>query len=224
MDRQSVLEQLAEIICSVECTHPVRVAIDGVDAAGKTTLADELAPLIEKRNHHVIRASIDGFHLPKNIRYRKGENSPEGYYEDSFDLARIRENLLKPLGSGGNRKYCPAVFDVHADKPVIYQWMKSPENAILLFDGVFLLRPALSDYWDFLIFVDVDFMVSVMRAVTRDQADAKSELPPQKVLEKYNQRYVPGQRIYLSEVQPKSKANIIVDNNDLEKPKLILNN
>ena len=39
--------------------HP-RVAIDGVDGAGKTTLPDELAPVIEGAGRGVVRASIDG--------------------------------------------------------------------------------------------------------------------------------------------------------------------
>jgi uridine kinase len=40
--------------------HPTRVAIDGVDAAGKTTLDDELAEVLRERGRGVIRASIDG--------------------------------------------------------------------------------------------------------------------------------------------------------------------
>lgn len=43
MTRQKVLEKLADLIIGVSKPHPVRVAIDGVDAAGKTTLADELS-------------------------------------------------------------------------------------------------------------------------------------------------------------------------------------
>lgn len=41
MTREQLLSVLAHRISAVERTHPVRVAIDGVDAAGKTTLADE---------------------------------------------------------------------------------------------------------------------------------------------------------------------------------------
>jgi hypothetical protein len=40
--RVSVLEQLPAAIAAVRLDHPTGVAIDGVDGAGKTTLADEL--------------------------------------------------------------------------------------------------------------------------------------------------------------------------------------
>jgi uridine kinase len=62
VERREVLRQLANHIVSLHCPHPLRVAIDGIDAAGKTTLADQLARPIEERGWDVIRASIDGFH------------------------------------------------------------------------------------------------------------------------------------------------------------------
>ena len=76
--RLQILEQLAGLIVAIGRPHPVRVAIDGVDAAGKTMLADELTPLIEARGRPAIRASADGFHNPRVIRYRRGADSPEG--------------------------------------------------------------------------------------------------------------------------------------------------
>ena len=83
--RNQVLTKLAEQIVTVEFPgHPIRVAIDGVDASGKTALADELVPLIEERGRPVIRASVDGFHQPRSLRYQRGVNSPEGYYFEFF--------------------------------------------------------------------------------------------------------------------------------------------
>jgi hypothetical protein len=41
--RTAVLTELADAIVRLRLPHPTRVAVDGVDAAGKTTLADELA-------------------------------------------------------------------------------------------------------------------------------------------------------------------------------------
>src|SRR5919204_1789518 len=111
MARAAVIRELADRIEAVRRPHPVRVAIDGVDAAGKTTLADELAAVLRGRGREVIRASIDGFHRPRAERYRRGELSPEGYYHDSFDYDAVRETILGPGG-------------VHA-----------PRDSILLFDG-----------------------------------------------------------------------------------------
>ena len=96
-ERSLCLGELAGLILRVERGHPVRVAIDGPDAAGKTILADELAPQIERSGRPVIRASIDGFHRPRAERLARGPESPEGYLHDSFDYPALRADLLDPL-------------------------------------------------------------------------------------------------------------------------------
>jgi len=63
----------------------LRVGIDGVDGAGKTTFADELAAALAPFGRPVIRAGVDGFHHPRAVRYRRGRESPEGFFRDSYD-------------------------------------------------------------------------------------------------------------------------------------------
>lgn len=64
MSRTKVISELTDIISAIHLDHPVRVGIDGVDASGKTRLAEELVEPIQEKNRSVIRASIDGFHNP----------------------------------------------------------------------------------------------------------------------------------------------------------------
>jgi uridine kinase len=47
------------MIASARTDHPVRVAVDGIDAAGKTTLADALVNPLSQLGRGVIRASND---------------------------------------------------------------------------------------------------------------------------------------------------------------------
>ena len=110
MIRSACLGRLVTAIGAVRCDHPTRVAIDGVDAAGKTTLADELVEPLTRTGRQVIRASVDGFHLPRAARYRRGPDSPEGYFLDSFDYPALRSALLDPLGPHGARRFRSAVF------------------------------------------------------------------------------------------------------------------
>ena len=217
-----IIRELGGLICKVERHHPVRIAIDGVDAAGKTTLADELALVLEETGRPVVRASVDGFHNPRAIRCQQGVDSPEGYYRDSFNHAAILKDLLIPLGPGGDRKIRRVIFDYRLDSPIDNSPLEAPANSILLFDGVFLLRPELRDCWDFSIFVDVDFDVSVPRAVERDLVNSKAESDRKALLAKYNQRYVPGQKIYFAEAKPQRRADVIVVNNDFQNPRLVV--
>jgi uridine kinase len=218
--------KLADMICGVRLpenmrSHPVRVAIDGVDASGKTTLADRLVPLIEKHHIPVIRATIDGFHNPQQIRYQRGVESPEGYYYDSFNYEVLKRDLLIPLGPDGDRCCRLAVFNWEDDVPSDGAWYKAPKNAVLLFDGVFLLRPELIQYWDFSIFLAVDFCISVSRAVQRDIASGDQKWNADILQMRYKRRYVPGQQLYLREAMPQEQASIIVDNNDYQNPSII---
>jgi uridine kinase len=201
------VRELADRIAAVRRPHPVRVAIDGVDAAGKTTLADELAPVLRRDGREVVRASVDGFHRPRAERYRRGELSPEGYYRDSFDYDALRDALLDPLGPGGSRQYRRAVFDYRNDEPRAEPPSHASEDAILLFDGVFLLRPELVEHWDLRIFVSVDPDEALRRALARDTPLFGSRDEAER---RYRQRYRPGQRLYFAEARPVEAADVVV--------------
>ena len=88
---------------------------------------------------------------------------------------------------------------------------------MLLFDGVFLLRPELRGYWDVTIFVDAAFAVTLVRAQQRDLALFGTV---RDVIQRYQQRYIPGQRLYLAACCPRQHADLVVENNDPGQPVL----
>jgi uridine kinase len=217
-ERQIILDQLAARIVAFRHPHPTRVAIDGIDAAGKTTLANELAAALAPHGRPVIRASLDDFHRPRAERYaRYGSLSPVGFYEDAFDYPTLGSVLLQPLGPCGNRRYRRANFDVVANAPLAEEWLLAADDAILLFDGVFALRPELSANWDYRIFVQIPLALSLERALVRDLALHGSA---ETVRESYTQRYMPAQEHYLATVRPMDLADAIVENIDPARPVL----
>jgi uridine kinase len=217
VSRNDLLAALADRILVLPASHPLRVAVDGVDAAGKTTLASELAQVIEARGRSAIRASLDGFHQPRALRYRRGPDAPEGYYADAFDYAALRNALLLPLGPGGSRVYRRAVFDYRTDLPLLAPEDVAPPDTVLLVDGVFLLRPEIADLWDYRIFVDVTFATALDRAEVRDLAHFGSV---KSVRERYQRRYLPAQRLYLAKERPRERADAIYHNDDPAHPTL----
>jgi uridine kinase len=209
-----LIEMLSERIVGVKRTHPVRIAIDGVDGVGKTMLADELADTLSTHGRPVIRASIDGFHNPRIVRYRLGRNSPEGYFQDSFNYEALTTLLLAPLGPGGTRVYRRAVFNYRTDSEMSTPFETADQNAILLFDGIFLHRTQLLSYWDLSIFLDAPFEVTIPRAAGRD-----GSLPDVNAPE--NRRYVEGQQLYLRTCEPKRAATIVINNENLASPEVV---
>ena len=204
MNRKQILSDLSDLIKKIHLDHPIRIGIDGVDASGKTTFANELTKELKDLDRQIIRASIDGFHNPREIRYKKGRNSPEGYYFDSFDNNAIIKNILEPLSSDGDLNYRTAIFNFKTNSPVEFKIKKAEKNAILIMEGVFLFRPELVNYWDLKIFIDSDFDVILKRAIKRDGYYLGSE---NNIIEKYEKRYIPGQKIYIEKAKPMEKAD-----------------
>jgi uridine kinase len=214
--RAEILREVAARILELPATGVARVAIDGVDGAGKTVFADELASVLAPSRRPVIRASVDGFHNPREVRYRRGRASPEGFFLDSYDYAALRHCLLDPLGPDGSRAYRTEAFDHLTDRPVAAETHEAAPNAILVLDGIFLHREALRGCWDLSVFLRVPFAVSIPRSAARGPGfGAPDPTDPS------NHRYVEGQRLYLARETPEDRADIVIDNSDLAAPKIL---
>ena len=91
-------------------------------------------------------------------------------------------------------------------------------QAVAIVDGVFLLRPELAGLWDLTIFLAVDRAVALERAIVRDAARMNGV---EAARARYASRYVPGETLYLEAVDPKTRADIVIDTTDPEWPRLI---
>ena len=212
----SLLRRLAATIVEFHPDRIVRIAIDGVDGAGKTTLADALAPLVSGQGRPTIRASVDDFHNPRALRYARGRHSPDGFYLDSYDYGALRELLLEPLSPGGSGRYIAKSFDHRIDAPVACDVRQALPTTVLIVDGIFLHRSELRSYWDLSIFLKVDFEVSVPRGAQRGPDFGLPDLEAPA-----NQRYVGGQKMYFDACSPEKAADIVIDYNDLREPKVL---
>ena len=212
--RAELLVGLAGAIGSITVAHPTRVAVDGPPAAGKTTLADELARVLRAQGRNVIRATIEGFLFPQAQRYRRGEYSPEGCYLDNHDYDALNRVLRDPLGPGGDRRFQHAVYDRTADSALSPPVTTAAADAVLVFDGVFLQRPELIDRWELRIFVSTAFETTVDRALVREQG----VLSAAEVTRRWRERYLPSQQFYVDTVRPTAHADIVVHNDDLQQP------
>lgn len=214
MKRHALLTEIAERIQRIDCAHPLRVAIDGIDGAGKTHFADELAPLLDDERQ-IIRASVDGFHRPRAERYRRGRLSPEGYYRDAFDYPGLIKHLLAPLGPGGTRRFRVHIFDHRRDVEDLSSEDVARDDAILLLDGVFLQREELEDLVDYRIHLKVDRREALSRAAERDPESPESPDDP------LNRRYIGAHAMYFAACDPETNADTLILNQPLDDPTLL---
>lgn len=213
--RQQTTAEVATAVLALPADRIRRVAIDGVDGAGKTHFADELAKELTGQGAPVIRASADGFLAPPRTRHRRGKTSAEGFYRDSFDYGRMVRLLLDPLSPRGSGVYVSAVYDVHREREVSYPPEVAAPDAILVVDGIFLHRDELIRFWDFSVWLEVPFTVSIPRGARRCYGDPDPDSPK-------NRRYIEGQRLYMVECDPKNRATLVIDNADLERPTIVM--
>ena len=168
-----------------------RIGIDGVDGAGKTRLAEELAQELTARRRPAVRITLDQFEQPAAERYVRGDLSPEGYYLHAFDLERFHAHVSSIVGSS---------------------------DLVLLADGVFMQRPELEDLWDATVWVEADLDVAARRGAERNLVWFDSLVETH---ERYRVRYLPAQRRYIEDQRPRERATFVFRNTDLNDPELV---
>jgi uridine kinase len=215
----SVLEDVAGSIEALELGHPVRVGVDGITAAGKTTFANALGDRVAATSRPVIRLSMDGYHHPRAYRHRQGRESADGYYEDAYDFDAFATNVLEPLGANRTRMYRPAIIDLAADTTIDTAPIAAPDNTVLIVDGSFLARPEISALWDLRVFLDTTFDIARRRGAARDAGQFGSvELAEHT----FAVRYHAANRRYLRELNPAGSADLVIVNDDPAHPRIRL--
>lgn len=195
-------DRLAQAVVTLR--RPALIAVDGVDGAGKTTFASDLAAAIERAGRPPVIVHEDDFLAPREVRHRRGRNSPDGFFLDSYDLGALTRHVLDPLGPRGDRRIRRAVFDHRRDAPVHAPDEEVPVDAVVIVEGMFLHRDELADRWDWSVFLDVPFTETARRMAERDGSHPDPEHPSMR-------RYVEGQRIYLATCRPRDRAALVLD-------------
>lgn len=204
-----VLDMLAARVAAMP--RPALVAVDGVDGAGKTSFADALADLLQSSGIRVVRVSLDGFHRPRALRYRRGRASALGYFLDSFDLDAFRAEVLEPARRGDLVR--TAAFDHVSDIPVAGERL-SAAGAVVLVDGVFLQRDELAGAWHLAVFLKAPFEATFARLAARDGSHPDPE-------HLANRRYREGQEMYLRSCRPEARADVVLDVTDVRAPEVV---
>lgn len=217
--RTAVLEEVADRVEQVAARR-VLVGIDGRSGAGKSTFGDELASTLRRRGRATVRSTTDLFHRPRRERMELGPTSPEGYVQHSHQLDVLVAELLRPFRDGA-ADVLTGAFDEPSDepRPVV---TAVPEQAILIFDGLFVHRPELRPHWDLTVMLHADercdaawlgYLESDLpthpteRAAELDRRLERARWP----------RYRQGWRNYLASIGP-DPATVQIDNDDLANP------
>ncbi len=245
MKRSVMLRRVASILdmAAQEHPHPLRVAIDGPDAAGKTTLANQIAYALEHRQpnsdlpaetfHHnprTIRISADDYLNPPEIRHQRGRHDAVGYVRHSLNYDALLHYVLRPMGTGRRHRCLTRFYDRIKDACADPKSMLEPAEVkraapgmILLVDGIFLQRSRIRSYWDFVIYVSVAPETSLARGLARARKLRVGETSRMDLLELesvFRKRYLPAQELYRRWEDPERMASLIIENDDPDYPQM----
>lgn len=197
----------------------LRVCVDGYTASGKTSFAHELAAAVRSLGRSTLRASLDDFKKPWRDARLKGYDrvSGDGYYRNAPDFISAQRLLLEPAGPAGSGTVALCAYDPLTGIDHRNVTVQAPADSVLIVDSVFAMRAEYEQYWDLRIWLSVPAEVSLRRGIDRD-TDAEGRAEAERL---HRDRYHASERIYIAEVDPITKADLVVDNTDFANPVLV---
>lgn len=216
--REDVLSRVAVRLAARRTGHPLRLGIDGVVGAGKSTFARDLVAVLRTAGLPAVHLDSDGFHHVRAIRYRQGRDSARGYYEDAYDFEALAERVLRPLGTPGSPRYATKVHDLETDALITGPEATAEPGSIVVFDCTFLQRGRLRELWDEVIWLEADRDAARQRGISRDLERLGGEAA---TVAAYESRYMAACDLYLAEERPSERASIVIDHNDPARPRIV---
>jgi uridine kinase len=213
--RVAVLQHVAGLVSAVGGGR-VRVAVDGLTAAGKSTFAHEVARCVAAAGRPVLRASLDDFKRPWSVRHLYDQTTGAGYYANAFDYPAVHRLLLDPAAPDGTGICALCSIDPLTQIDHSAVTVRAAQDAVLIVDGVFAFRTELNACWDLRIWLDVPTQVSLHRGVHRDGGGWAG--PEAETI--HRTRYLAADQLYISEHEPASVADVVIDNTDFSEPAL----
>ncbi|MBO7151088.1 MAG: phosphoribulokinase [Clostridia bacterium] len=178
-------EEIEAMICDLK---RVIIAIDGMCAAGKTTLANKLKETFKG----AFVVSMDDFYLPLAQRSDAIMAEPGGH----MDYERFDREVATPLWKAQPASY--GVFDCHSQS--ITETVQIPADApLIIVEGTYATHPAIPDIYDYRIFVKTDSETQKERVILRDG----------KWADDYFQKWIPFERAYFSAYMTEALADAV---------------
>jgi len=185
----STLTQKIAALLAAHPEQPVLIALDGRCGSGKTTLAGQLAEQFPAS----IVFHTDDYYLPPAQRIPDWEKTPCA----NMDLARLREELLRPARAGE-----PVFYRAYSCREGAYRPGQCiPAQPLSIVEGSYSHHPLLAGCYDLKVFVTCSPAEQTRRLQVRDGERYPS----------FAARWVPLEEGYFKEYSIEEKADLVLD-------------
>jgi uridine kinase len=104
------------------------------------------------------------------------------------------------------------------DDEALLASLSEASSDVVVLDGIFLQRPVVRARLTLAVYLRISPEESLRRALIRDLAAVGAAA---EVERRYRERYLPGQALYRAEVGPERLADVLVDNEDPVRPRIL---
>lgn len=178
-------------IDKLKAVQPVRLALEGKSASGKSTLSKVLEKVYDCTVFH-----MDDFFLQPSQRTKERLSQTGG----NVDYERFIKEVLTPLKNNNTVIY--RRFDCGEMK------LLSPENItpseLCIIEGVYSMHPAFGNYYDISIFLDISSEYQKERILKRN---------PPFLAKRFFNEWIPMENEYFEKTDIKNRCNICIDIN-----------
>ena len=186
MDNQNLQKIISRIDRLLEDREQVVIAIDGSCAAGKTTLAGQIAERYDCNVFH-----MDDFFL------RPEQRTPERYAQTggNVDYERFREEVLLPLKAGKPVSYRP--FDCKTF--TISREIQAADKKLNIIEGSYSLHPYFGEVYDLKLFLTVSPEIRRVRILER----------PEFLHKRFFEEWIPMETRYFEEFGIEQRCDLV---------------
>lgn len=167
---------------------PVRLAIEGGSASGKTTLG----ALLEER-YGCTLLHMDDFFL------RPLQRTPERLAEvgGNVDRERFLEEVLRPLSEGKTAHY--RRYDCGSG--TLLPAVEKTPGSLMVTEGAYSLHPELAEYYNFSVFLDVDKALQKERIRHRNTPEQA---------ERFFNEWIPKEEAYFDQTAIRERCDLVI--------------
>lgn len=192
------------------------VTIDGIDGSGKSSFARRLLGALAAEGVPGVLVSVDDFRRPVDWAAAGAAGSEaDTYYDAYYDLAAA-ERCLAAFVAGAPRAAIPQ-FDSIGERPAPAKDLVFEGAAVAIVEGVFPLRvPATAA--GLVIYLDASPEEARRRIIARDLRKGRTR---EDIERRIDRRYAPGQARYHAALDPRRRADVVIDNERPAAPRVL---
>jgi uridine kinase len=182
------------------------VGVSGIDGSGKGFVTGRLAVAVASAGWSVAVVGADGWlELPE--RRFDARRPAEHFYARGLRLDDMFADVLLPLRDA---RSCDVVADFAEETASSFRARRHryDDVDVVLVEGIFLFKRHYRPHFDLACWVECTFETALERAVRR----AQEGLPPAQTIAAYETIYFPAQRIHLERDDPRSSADLRIEN------------